>query len=43
MPPLSGSPAIDAGGTSSSEKTDQRGFPRLVNEALDIGAVEIDQ
>ncbi|MGJ8642878.1 MAG: beta strand repeat-containing protein [Luteolibacter sp.] len=40
MPPLSGSPAIDAGGTTDPGGTDQRGLPRFLNGALDIGAVE---
>jgi hypothetical protein len=40
MPPLPGSPAIDAGGTTSLI-TDQRGFARVVNGTVDIGAVEI--
>jgi len=39
MPPLPGSPAIDAAATSSFN-TDQRGFPRPVGSAVDIGAVE---
>ncbi|MEP4810081.1 MAG: choice-of-anchor Q domain-containing protein, partial [Luteolibacter sp.] len=40
MPPFPISPAIDAAGTTAPGSTDQRGFPRLVNGALDIGAVE---
>jgi hypothetical protein len=40
MPPLAGSPAIDAGGNVSLT-TDQRGLPRLSGSAVDIGAVEI--
>lgn len=40
MPPLPGSPAIDAAGTTDPGGTDQRGLPRFVNGALDIGAVE---
>jgi hypothetical protein len=41
MPPLPGSPAIDAGlDTGGLPATDQRGYPRLVGLALDIGAVE---
>jgi hypothetical protein len=39
MPPLPGSPAIDAGG-SALFTTDQRGFPRPIGLAADIGAVE---
>jgi hypothetical protein len=39
MPPLPGSPAVDAGG-STSLTNDQRGFARLVGSAADIGAVE---
>jgi len=39
MPPLPGSPAIDAGGASTFT-TDQRGRPRVVGSAPDIGAVE---
>ncbi len=39
MPPLPGSPAIDAGGATSFT-TDQRGFARLVGPFADIGAVE---
>jgi hypothetical protein len=46
MPPLIGSPAIDAGGTTSSLTIDQRGRSRLVDgnqsgtAEVDIGAVE---
>jgi len=39
MPPLPGSPAIDAC-SSSDFTTDQRGFPRLIGAFPDIGAVE---
>jgi hypothetical protein len=39
MPPLPGSPAIDAAGASSFT-TDQRGYPRPVGLAVDVGAVE---
>jgi sugar lactone lactonase YvrE len=39
MPPLPESPAINAGG-STALITDQRGFPRAVGAASDIGAVE---
>ena len=40
MPPLTGSPAIDAAGSSNPGGTDQRGLPRFVGGMLDIGAVE---
>ncbi|MGO9914629.1 MAG: beta strand repeat-containing protein, partial [Isosphaeraceae bacterium] len=43
MPPLPGSPAIGAGSAAlipSGITTDQRGEPRTVNGAVDIGAVE---
>ncbi|MDF7805927.1 choice-of-anchor Q domain-containing protein [Pontiellaceae bacterium B12219] len=39
MPPMAGSPAIDAGGTADFF-TDQRGLTRIVNGTVDIGAVE---
>jgi hypothetical protein len=39
MPPLPGSPAIDAC-ASTSFANDQRGFPRPLGLAPDIGAVE---
>jgi predicted outer membrane repeat protein len=39
MPPLLGSPAIDAADVTALT-TDQRGFSRMVNGAVDIGAVE---
>ena len=39
--PLSSSPAINKG-ISSGLPTDQRGRPRLINGAVDIGAVEFD-
>ncbi|WP_395752543.1 choice-of-anchor Q domain-containing protein [Prosthecobacter sp.] len=47
MPPLPGSPAIDAGGAASSDPTDQRGAPRVADgdgngsALVDIGAVEV--
>jgi predicted outer membrane repeat protein len=43
MPPLGGSPAIDAGSDSATNlfATDQRGFPRFVGAHADIGAVEV--
>jgi hypothetical protein len=41
MPPLRGSPAIDAGlDTGSLPATDQRGHPRIINGTVDIGACE---
>lgn len=39
MPPLSGSPAVDTGG-STSLTTDQRGLSRKIGPSTDIGAVE---
>ncbi len=39
MPPLPGSPAVDAAATSDFT-TDQRGFPRVLGPAPDLGAVE---
>lgn len=42
MIPLAGSPAIDAGAAPPDHPaTDQRGFPRLVGAAIDLGAVEV--
>ncbi len=43
LPPLAGSPAIDAGndGLVPGLPTDQRGLNRVVNTTVDIGAVEI--
>jgi len=42
MPPLPGSPAIDAAGNpTDAPATDQRGLPRISGPAMDIGAVEI--
>ena len=45
MPPLPGSPAIDAGSDSATNllATDQRGYPRLSGLHVDIGAVEVQQ
>jgi hypothetical protein len=40
MPPLPGSPAIDGCTNGTSFATDQRGYPRAVGRAPDIGAVE---
>src|SRR5262249_41905117 len=37
---LCGSPAIDAGDNTDAPPTDQRGFPRIVNGIIDIGAFE---
>jgi len=34
------SPAIDAGDNANAPATDQRGFPRVVNGTIDIGAYE---
>ncbi len=39
MPPLPGSPVLDAGGATAFS-TDQRGFTRVVNGTVDIGAAE---
>ncbi len=41
MPPLPGSPAINAAGINNPGGTDQRGLLRLVGGNLDVGAVEI--
>ncbi len=38
--PRQSSPAIDAAGSGPATGLDQRGFPRVVNGFLDIGAVE---
>ncbi|HEX4792240.1 MAG TPA: choice-of-anchor Q domain-containing protein [Humisphaera sp.] len=46
MPPLIGSPAIDAGNNSlvpAGVVTDQRGFARIVGGKVDIGAVEFSK
>jgi hypothetical protein len=42
MPPLPGSPALDAGDSTASglPSTDQRGFARISGAAVDIGACE---
>lgn len=41
MPPLRGSPAIDAGSDAANSFTiDQRGYPRTSGSHVDIGAVE---
>ena len=42
MPPLGGSPAINAGVTVTGLAIDQRGAPRLRGAAVDIGAVEVN-
>ncbi len=39
--PLPNSPAIDAGSNPNNLDTDQRGEPRFVGSAVDIGAVEL--
>jgi hypothetical protein len=41
MAPKPGSPEINAGSRTSNLSVDQRGFPRIVGSAVDIGAVEI--
>jgi fibronectin-binding autotransporter adhesin len=42
LPPLPGSPCIDAGGNGSvASSVDQRGAPRIINSVVDIGSVEI--
>lgn len=42
MPPLPGSPAIGAGSVTANTFTnDQRGYPRVFNGLIDIGAVEL--
>jgi hypothetical protein len=43
MPPMRGSPAIDAGADFETNffTTDQRGYPRLSGARVDIGAVEV--
>jgi hypothetical protein len=38
---LPGSPAIDAGDDTGTPTTDQRGFDRIVNGTVDIGAFEV--
>jgi hypothetical protein len=38
---LPGSPAIDAGDSTDAPDTDQRGFARIVNGTIDIGALEV--
>jgi hypothetical protein len=40
MPPLAGSPALNAGSNPASLTTDQRGLARVVGGAADIGAYE---
>lgn len=40
MPPLPNSPAIDPEETTTTGSMDQRGLPRLIGSAIDIGAVE---
>ena len=43
VPLLPGSPAIDAGDNADAPEFDQRGrgFPRIVNGTIDIGAFEV--
>jgi hypothetical protein len=41
MPPLPGSPVINAGDNTDAPATDQRGFARIVLGFIDIGAVEL--
>jgi hypothetical protein len=43
MPPLRGSPAINAGSDTAAAgiSTDQRGYPRVVGASVDIGSVEV--
>lgn len=41
LPPLPGSPALNAGGSVNPGGFDQRGLPRFADGALDIGAVEV--
>ena len=38
---LPGSPAIDAGDNTDAPLSDQRGFTRIVNGTIDIGAYEL--
>ena len=40
MPPLAGSPAINAATNGTSFTTDQRGLPRIIGAFADLGAVE---
>jgi CSLREA domain-containing protein len=40
IPLLPGSPAIDAGDNADPPATDQRGYQRIVNSHIDMGAVE---
>src|SRR5262249_61244604 len=43
MPPLRGSPAINAGSDDAAAgiTSDQRGYPRAVGVSVDIGSVEV--
>src|SRR5262249_36924106 len=41
MRPLPGSLAINTGDNTDAPDTDQRGFPRIVLDFIDIGAVEL--
>jgi hypothetical protein len=38
--PLAGSPVIDAGDNSYAATTDERGYVRIINNTVDIGAME---
>lgn len=42
MQPLPDSPLVDSGNPSGTPLRDQRGFPRIIGLATDIGAVEYD-
>ncbi|MEI2722803.1 MAG: LamG-like jellyroll fold domain-containing protein [Verrucomicrobiota bacterium] len=39
--PLPGSPIVNAGDNPSAPDTDQRGFPRIMGAAIDLGALEL--
>src|SRR5262249_3730228 len=41
MRPLPSSPVINTGDNTDAPDTDQRGFPRIVLDFIDIGAVEL--
>jgi hypothetical protein len=42
MAPLAGSPVINQGSSFLSNSFDQRGLPRIYNNGLDLGAVELN-